>query len=384
MSTHYSQYLMDSNHVAVENEYTTNSSLSESMIIQQLQQLLREQPSLSSQPPSANHSSGLLFESIHEFIEEQAQLKGRPSSATSMPVVTSTEALPSSSQNGLPSWTPDSSYDSQTDLPPWTSDTPCYSQNDFMAWTAEASLLPTLTPETSFYSHDDLLAASASFRTLHTDSMTDLADYHPQQQLQNYSSYSLASTAHQYAYFEPDVCNYQNSFSTNATALHHFYDPSYLINDFQPITVMPPSMSSFIRPTKTTKKMSDINTMTPKKSISTGCTRRQRQKKLTLSQRKMSAMDLKSVSDKETGSFHHNSHSSMRPSLKGTTTTTSSMSNKTSYKKGRNVEKACNHCKRSHLRCDNLRPCGRCVATGKNDCHDVEHKARGRPRGPKK
>lgn len=49
-------------------------------------------------------------------------------------------------------------------------------------------------------------------------------------------------------------------------------------------------------------------------------------------------------------------------------------------KKGRNVDKACNHCKRSHLRCDNMRPCRRCIATGKSGCKDVEHKPRGRPR----
>ncbi|KAL0088571.1 hypothetical protein F4703DRAFT_1927354 [Phycomyces blakesleeanus] len=51
--------------------------------------------------------------------------------------------------------------------------------------------------------------------------------------------------------------------------------------------------------------------------------------------------------------------------------------------KGRNVDKACQHCKRSHLRCDNVRPCGRCVATGKTGCEDVHHKPRGRPRLPK-
>ncbi|CAO3576733.1 unnamed protein product [Absidia cylindrospora] len=49
-------------------------------------------------------------------------------------------------------------------------------------------------------------------------------------------------------------------------------------------------------------------------------------------------------------------------------------------KKGRNVDKACNHCKRSHLRCDSMRPCRRCIATGKSGCQDVEHKPRGRPR----
>ncbi|KAG0182558.1 hypothetical protein DFQ29_003560 [Apophysomyces sp. BC1021] len=51
-----------------------------------------------------------------------------------------------------------------------------------------------------------------------------------------------------------------------------------------------------------------------------------------------------------------------------------------SSKKGRNVDKACNHCKRSHLRCDDMRPCRRCIATGKTGCKDVQHKPRGRPK----
>ncbi|ORX58987.1 hypothetical protein DM01DRAFT_301594 [Hesseltinella vesiculosa] len=53
-------------------------------------------------------------------------------------------------------------------------------------------------------------------------------------------------------------------------------------------------------------------------------------------------------------------------------------------KKGRNVDKACNHCKRSHLRCDDMRPCRRCIATGKTGCKDVQHKPRGRPKLHKK
>ncbi|OZJ03137.1 hypothetical protein BZG36_04648 [Bifiguratus adelaidae] len=52
--------------------------------------------------------------------------------------------------------------------------------------------------------------------------------------------------------------------------------------------------------------------------------------------------------------------------------------------KGRNVDKACNNCKKSHLRCDEQRPCRRCIVTGKGDCKDVEHKPRGRPRLSKK
>ncbi|KAG1469290.1 hypothetical protein G6F56_003338 [Rhizopus delemar] len=52
-------------------------------------------------------------------------------------------------------------------------------------------------------------------------------------------------------------------------------------------------------------------------------------------------------------------------------------------KKGKNVDKACNHCKRSHLRCDEMRPCRRCITTGKIGCRDVQHKPRGRPKLPK-
>jgi hypothetical protein len=62
----------------------------------------------------------------------------------------------------------------------------------------------------------------------------------------------------------------------------------------------------------------------------------------------------------------------------------SSGSNQIVTKKGRNVDKACNHCKRSHLRCDDMRPCRRCVATGKTGCKDVQHKPRGRPKLHKK
>lgn len=68
--------------------------------------------------------------------------------------------------------------------------------------------------------------------------------------------------------------------------------------------------------------------------------------------------------------------------VRSTATTTGQLSGTT--KKGRNVDKACNHCKRSHLRCDDMRPCRRCVATGKSGCKDVQHKPRGRPKLHKK
>jgi hypothetical protein len=71
--------------------------------------------------------------------------------------------------------------------------------------------------------------------------------------------------------------------------------------------------------------------------------------------------------------------------------------------KNKPVFKACVHCKRAHLACDNERPCKRsvcagahapasllnlpwdsCVHLGKSDsCVDVEHKKRGRPKAQK-
>ncbi|KAI8629582.1 hypothetical protein F5Y19DRAFT_86477 [Xylariaceae sp. FL1651] len=45
------------------------------------------------------------------------------------------------------------------------------------------------------------------------------------------------------------------------------------------------------------------------------------------------------------------------------------------------VASACVPCKRAHLRCDAQRPCSRCLSNGKeDDCIDVQHKKRGRPR----
>jgi hypothetical protein len=53
-------------------------------------------------------------------------------------------------------------------------------------------------------------------------------------------------------------------------------------------------------------------------------------------------------------------------------------------KRSKHVEKACVHCKKAHLGCDHSRPCKRCIHLGKEDCVDVEHKKRGRPRTGKK
>ena len=49
-------------------------------------------------------------------------------------------------------------------------------------------------------------------------------------------------------------------------------------------------------------------------------------------------------------------------------------------KRQKHVRKACIHCKKAHLACDEARPCKRCLHLGKPDCIDVEHKRRGRPR----
>ena len=55
-----------------------------------------------------------------------------------------------------------------------------------------------------------------------------------------------------------------------------------------------------------------------------------------------------------------------------------------SKSKPKPVFKACVHCKRAHLACDNNRPCKRCVHLGKSaTCVDVEHKKRGRPKSIK-
>ncbi|TPX70921.1 hypothetical protein SpCBS45565_g01404 [Spizellomyces sp. 'palustris'] len=51
-----------------------------------------------------------------------------------------------------------------------------------------------------------------------------------------------------------------------------------------------------------------------------------------------------------------------------------------SNKRSKQVTRACNHCKKAHLACDDQRPCRRCKHLGKEDCMDVEHKRRGRPR----
>ena len=49
-------------------------------------------------------------------------------------------------------------------------------------------------------------------------------------------------------------------------------------------------------------------------------------------------------------------------------------------KRTKHVCRACFHCKKAHLACDDQRPCRRCIHIGKSDvCYDVEHKRRGRP-----
>ena len=53
---------------------------------------------------------------------------------------------------------------------------------------------------------------------------------------------------------------------------------------------------------------------------------------------------------------------------------------KAASKRIKHVCRACVHCKRAHLACDESRPCKRCVHLGRTDCVDVEHKRRGRPK----
>lgn len=53
---------------------------------------------------------------------------------------------------------------------------------------------------------------------------------------------------------------------------------------------------------------------------------------------------------------------------------------KPTAKRQRHVCRACVHCKKAHLACDEQRPCRRCAHLGKKDCTDVEHKRRGRPK----
>ncbi|KAI3640888.1 hypothetical protein MIR68_001766 [Amoeboaphelidium protococcarum] len=49
--------------------------------------------------------------------------------------------------------------------------------------------------------------------------------------------------------------------------------------------------------------------------------------------------------------------------------------------KNGHVSVACTNCKASHLKCDEQRPCSRCVNSGKADCcKDSDHRKRGRPR----
>ncbi|KAF2691282.1 hypothetical protein K458DRAFT_287142 [Lentithecium fluviatile CBS 122367] len=55
--------------------------------------------------------------------------------------------------------------------------------------------------------------------------------------------------------------------------------------------------------------------------------------------------------------------------------------NKPARRTKAHVASACVNCKKAHLSCDVQRPCGRCVASGKQEtCKDVQHKKRGRPR----
>ena len=59
---------------------------------------------------------------------------------------------------------------------------------------------------------------------------------------------------------------------------------------------------------------------------------------------------------------------------------TAPVDRKKPVRKVKHVNRACVHCKRAHLACDEARPCRRCIHLNKSECVDVEHKKRGRPR----
>ncbi|KAI8362648.1 hypothetical protein BD560DRAFT_491582 [Blakeslea trispora] len=152
----------------------------------------------------------------------------------------------------------------------------------------------------------------------------------------------------------------------------------------------------------TIASLKKINSLTssrkqPTKSVSMGClpeynTQRQKKKKKHHSQQRQKPTTSSSFSLDNNLSYYMSQHhhlsdidlESDREQEHDKKVMGKSLSNNSISKKGRNVDKACNHCKRSHLRCDNVRPCRRCVATGKIGCQDVKHKPRGRPRLQKK
>ncbi|EIW72068.1 hypothetical protein TREMEDRAFT_58222 [Tremella mesenterica DSM 1558] len=74
--------------------------------------------------------------------------------------------------------------------------------------------------------------------------------------------------------------------------------------------------------------------------------------------------------------------SSNSPPISSPTTPTENAGPSVSRRAGKaNVSSACGPCKRAHLACDVARPCKRCVNMGKEDqCEDVPHKKRGRPK----
>lgn len=48
-------------------------------------------------------------------------------------------------------------------------------------------------------------------------------------------------------------------------------------------------------------------------------------------------------------------------------------------KRRKQVKKACTNCRQAHARCDDMRPCSRCVKHGIGQfCHDAKTKKRGR------
>lgn len=186
----------------------------------------------------------------------------------------------------------------------------------------------------------------------------------------SYSSFSSASSNEEEALLQQD----------------NMFDQDDLQSDFQPPSMPRKSASmSYISESGTAKRKKKM-LMTQRKGSMNNIKLEQSSKQKVSKQKKVSIsassdslsyyLSRQQLSDAD----EYEEEGDEEPNSTSNTSSTTG----TACKKGRNVDKACNHCKRSHLRCDNVRPCRRCVTTGKVGCQDVKHKPRGRPRLQKK
>ncbi|CAO0803186.1 unnamed protein product [Mucor circinelloides] len=186
----------------------------------------------------------------------------------------------------------------------------------------------------------------------------------------SYSSFSSASSNEEEALLQQD----------------NMFDQDDLQSDFQPPSMPRKSASmSYISESGTAKRKKKMS-MTQRKGSMNNIKLEQSSKQKVSKQKKVSIsassdslsyyLSRQQLSDAD----EYEEDGDEEPNSTSNTSSTTG----TACKKGRNVDKACNHCKRSHLRCDNVRPCRRCVTTGKVGCQDVKHKPRGRPRLQKK